>query len=221
VVKGSLKSPSPVLKNFPAFLFIGLSFSAVGEFLTCFFIKLDTGAFFGAMMLYSVMLVLAFLAHVQVDHVIRSRAAADLVYFFLVGSAGLMSEWALGNSPWMNPRACQFSMFLYHVTTYFMPRLFLDRREWVTVIKKAILWYFIPYFTGVLVIALMLPQSSRLFWLIILTFYMGYNFLSVFYLWYCAGNFRESWKKTGAEGLCASPCHGEKSMVKQEDEPWK
>jgi len=182
------------MKTFIKFFFIGLAFSAVGEFLTCFFIKLHVGSFFGAMILYSILLVFAFLANKLVDRVIKHKAVADIVYFMLVGFMGLMSEWAIGNTPWGSPQASQFTMFMFHVTTYFMPRLFLDQREWVTRIKKAILKYFIPYFTVVLVIAIYLPQAYRLFWLIILTFYIGFNLLLIFYIWYFVRNFKEQKK---------------------------
>jgi len=179
------------MSRFVKFLLTGLAFAAPGEFLTCFFIKLSADAFAGALILYSLILVFAYLLDRLIDGAFRSKTAADLVYFLVVGAVGLMSEWAIGNTPWGNPRASQFSMFMYHVTTYFMPRLFLDPRGWVAGIRKAILWYSIPCFTAVLVTALLLPQPFRLFWLVILTFYMGYNLLLIFYLWYFAAGLRE------------------------------
>jgi len=179
------------MKNrFIKFILIGLLFASVGEFATSYFAKQDVLAYFLASFMYGVILVFAYFGDKFIDKVIKKKAVADIVYFLIFGFIGLMTEWAIGNTPWGNPQASQFSMFMFHVTTYFAPRFFLDKREWVGKIQRAFLKYFIPYFVVSYIVFFLLPQAYLLFWVVVLCFLIGYNVLIVFYLWYFIKNFR-------------------------------
>ncbi|MFH1425196.1 MAG: hypothetical protein ABIG28_00500 [archaeon] len=179
--------------NFFKYILIGLLFASVGEGLIWFFVG-DVRGYVFATFMYACILVVAFFFGKLIDKLIKKKAVTDIVYFLLFGFIGLMTEWAIGNSPWSNPNAGQFSMFVFHATTYFMPRLFLDKRKWVGKIKKWILRYFVIYFIlvflGLFFFVRSLPPDQIVGWLAFLSFIVGYNVLVIFYLWYFIKNFR-------------------------------
>jgi hypothetical protein len=144
-----------------------------------------------------------------VDRLFVREPARELAHFFLFGFVGLMIEWFLMRlSPWSNPDAnpilmlvFQLGMFSFWATVAFAPRLFANPEELSQQTRKWIVRFYVPYFVGVYVVGLSVPERMR-FGTIIALIIFGYLFLNVFYARYFRESFSQTQRTSGDDQSC-------------------
>ena len=108
---------------------------------------------------------------------------ADIIIYIVYGFFGLFFiEWFLiGNSPLQNPDANQFIMFSYWGGAVLTARIFTDEKT--RKLKKAILWFFIPYSIISIIGGNLIPLNERLGPIVLMAI-IGYGLMNIFYILY-------------------------------------
>ncbi len=180
------------MKKFLTFLAVGSFFATVEEFLTVVVLRQDVKSYvFTLLVLFPVFLTLVWFSSRAIGWVARREPARELIHYFVYGFAGLLIEWFLiGLSPWSNPEAnpllmlvFQLGMFSFRATVGFAPRLFTNPGELSRRTRRAVLWFYVPYFVCAYAIAFAVPGAAR-FPTIIGLILFGYLSLNVFYARY-------------------------------------
>src|SRR6185437_9847583 len=116
------------------------------------------------------------------------RLAAALACYLLAGATGLAFEWfAVGNSPWGNPAACQPGMFCFWATVLFLPRIFTDARPGLARLRAMFLGCFALYVVILLAIGALVPGTVGVRGAVVgILFALGYIPLNLFALRYFA-----------------------------------
>jgi hypothetical protein len=177
------------MKKYLAFVVVGTFFSTVEEFLTVVVLRGELASYiFTLLVLFPLFLTLVYFSSKLIDRCFRHEQQRELGHYLAFGCLGLAFEWfVIGLSPWSNPAAhplfmllFQVGMFSFWATVAFAPRLFLAAHDAAHDVRRAVLWFYIPYFCGVYIVGLAAPQQLR-FGTIIPLILFGYLFLNVFY----------------------------------------
>jgi hypothetical protein len=170
------------LKHFLLTLVLGSLFATLGEFLFCVLVRQSVPDYLFTLAAYPVILALAYGPLRWIERHLPGPLAADVSVYAFVGLAGLAIEWfIIGNSPWANPDASDLGMFAYWATVLAMPRLLLDRRDYLRPVRRAAAVAFAAFGAGALWIGLLTPQALRLFvlvWVVVI----GYAGMNLFFL---------------------------------------
>ena len=176
-------------KNMLKFVLVGYLFAQVIEFQFNVLVTHNYGNWLFALLYYPVYLVVAFFSHRLISKFIRKEWIADVVYLVTWGAIGLFGmEWVIiGNTPWQNPDANQIGMLSFWIALSFMPRIFSNPQPQFDKLKKKIVRYFTAYSILTTAIGLLLPQSLRLFVLVVCEI-VGYTFMNIYYWQYINKN---------------------------------
>ncbi len=141
----------------------------VPEFTNLVIINQIPGGFRGAMVVYCVLLAIGYGIQKLIDRLIRDERVRNVVCIILFGILGLALEWfVIGNSPWQNPDAIQWGMFVYWAGLFMVPRILTDGREVVRSLRRTIQITYVIYSAVHLALALILPVAVLPFWIPIL-----------------------------------------------------
>ena len=172
------------MKRYFTFMFVGMVFALVGEFMFKFFAQPSMEVFWGMTVVYLVILTFVYFSGKLMDMIFKRKLLAEVNCYVLYGLMGLAIEWFLiGNSPWGNPDADQLGMFSFWATVCFGPRIFLNDRKGVAGVKRGIKMFFFIYAVISTVMGIVLPQPYRLYWIVIF-FIVAYDLMNIFYFRY-------------------------------------
>ena len=170
------------MKHFLLTLVLGSLLATLGEFLFCVLVRQSFPDYLFTLAAYPVILALAYGPMRWIERRMPTPQSADLAVYTFAGLAGLAIEWfIIGNSPWANPDANDLGMFAYWATVLAMPRLLLDRRDYLRPVRRAAAVAFAAFSAAALTIGLLTPQALRLFvlvWLVVI----GYAGMNLFFL---------------------------------------
>ena len=171
------------------FVLVGYLFAQVIEFQFNVLVTHNFGSWIFTLLYYPAYLAIAFLSHRLINKLIGKEWVADTVYLVIWGAIGLFGmEWLIiGNTPWQIPDANQVGMLSFWIALSFMPRIFSNPRPQFDKLKKKIVRYFATYSILTTVIGLLLPQSLRLFILVVCEI-IGYTYMSIYYWQYINKN---------------------------------
>lgn len=170
--------------RFLRFIAYGLAFVLVPEFTNLIVINQIPAVFWGALVVYAVMLGLGYGVQLGIDRVLREPLAANLTCIVFFGIMGLCFEWVLvGNSPVQNPDALQWGMFVYWVGFFMIPRILVDGHSSVRPLAQRIIWMYLIYSIVHMLITLMVPVPLLSFYVPLL-WTVVYTAFGVFYWQY-------------------------------------
>lgn len=156
----------------------------VPEFTNLVVIHRDLPGYLGALGAYAVLLIMGYGVLVLIDRSLPGPLWSNVVAILVFGFAGLAVEWFLiGNSPWGNPDAIQWGMFVYWVGLFMIPRIMVDVREGLQDLQRRIRRVYGLYVALHLVLALVLPVRVLLF-VIPLLWTVAYTLFGFFYMGY-------------------------------------
>jgi membrane protein DedA with SNARE-associated domain len=182
------------MKKFAAYLFVGLLFFAVMEYMFSVIIRGDHSNFLGSISFNAIYLTFVYFSSKAIDSIFEQWKIEDIIVYLVYGLIGLTIEWFLiGNSPWNNPDANQFTMFSYWAGAVIMARVFTSNDNGLWKLKRAILLFFIPYSVISIAVGHLLPTHELRLSIMILLAILGYDFMNLFYFWY----FCKKFKRTG------------------------
>ncbi|MCX7860333.1 MAG: hypothetical protein N2385_09590 [Chloroflexus sp.] len=162
------------------FIGYGIAFTLAPEITNLIIINRMPDAFVGAMAVYCLLLAGGYAAQQQLDRLIRNSLWSTLIAMLLAGSFGLAFEWfVIGNSPWQNPDAIQWGMFVYWLGLFTIPRILTDPRPAVHNLAQTIKLVYLIYSAFHLAIALALPNAILpfvipLLWVVVYTAFGGF-----------------------------------------------
>jgi len=166
------------------FVGYGLIFVLVPEFTNLVVIHRDPAGYLGALAAYAVLLLAGYGVQRLVDRVLPGPVLTNGIVFLISGVSGLALEWfAIGNSPWENPDAIQWGMFVYWVGLFMLPRLLVDDRPGLEHLQRDVKIGYLIYMAIHLLLALTLPVQLLPF-LIPLLWTIVYTLCGVFYVRY-------------------------------------
>jgi hypothetical protein len=180
------------LKRFGSFIAIGSFFATVEEFLTVVVLRHDLASYvFTLLVLFPIFLTFVWWSSRAIGRFVRREATQELAHFFVYGIVGLLIEWfVIGLAPWRDPNAnpllmlvFQLGMFSFWATVAFVPRLFMNTGALSRNTRKAILKFYVPYFTIVYAISFLAPKPVKFVTVVALILF-GYLSLNLFYLKY-------------------------------------
>jgi len=162
------------------FIAYGIAFALVPEFTNLVIINKMPSGFAGAMVVYCILLSSGYGVQKLIDRRFRGAVFPNVLCIIFFGLFGLSFEWVVvGNSPWKNPDAIQWGMFVYWAGLYMIPRMLVDDREAVKSLAQRIKRIYIIYSAVHLLIALTLPTHVLIFvvpviWTIMYTCFGGF-----------------------------------------------
>lgn len=172
------------MKNYIRFLAFGYVFALGVEVQYRLFGRFNPQALTAAVLLYPIILSLAWLGGWLIDRRIRRQLTADIICYFACGVTGLAVEWLLlGNSPAANPNAFQIGMFCMWTTFCFGPRLLVRDDDSTRSLRRRIWMLFGGYFALSTAFGLLIPAPQVRFVLIILTSVATYLAMNGLLLW--------------------------------------
>lgn len=122
---------------------LGLMFILPGEFLNQVLVHGSIRNLASTSVIYIVLLAFGYLALLFSSNSIKPKGLELTVYALAAGFLGLMGEWFLfGNAPWINPQAVQVSMFVWWMSVFMVPRLFLESKKQYGIIKMVVFAYY-------------------------------------------------------------------------------
>lgn len=141
--------------------------------------------FFMAIAFYWVLLVLGFLLARLLKRVIKNPLLFFFIYAIITGSFGLfVVEWSfVGNSPWQNPSAIQFGMFVYWVGLFMFSLMLSKEDQKFRPLQKSLLKFYIIYSVIHLVISLLFSPDILLY-IIPPLWTLVYTLFVIYYRWY-------------------------------------
>jgi len=162
---------------FIKFILVGLLFSFLGEFVLKILWNNDPGAFLRTILIYTLLLAALYFINKILDYNISNKFRLNLIYYLISGLLGLVViEWIILGTI-SNPIPIQVGMFAFWTVTFMMPRLFTSDSPNLDKIKKSALKFYLWYTTGTILVGLLLPSESKVFFL---AWFMtiGYIFLN-------------------------------------------
>lgn len=172
------------MRQFLAFVAIGVFVAGVGEFLFGVLIRDDVRGFLASLVIYAALLSGAWFVGRWMGRRIRSRFRLEFVYYLAFAGLGLMIEWfVIGNSPWRNPSANQPGMFFFWGSVFTLPRILLSEGHELRRLRRWLTVTLVIHATGSLVVGFVTPPAYRmsvLVWLVIL----AYAGLQAFIIWH-------------------------------------
>src|SRR5262249_43529735 len=142
------------------YLGLGLLFAESAEFVEQLEVFHSRARYIGTFPVYSILITLFFGLGGLLRRTLGDRLAAALTDYLLAGMVGLAFEWfAVGNSPWGNPAACQTGMFCFWSMVLFMPRIFTDPRPGFGGLRAWLLSCFALYVAILLAVAALVPGT--------------------------------------------------------------
>jgi hypothetical protein len=182
------------VKKLGVFIAIGSVFATVEEFLTVVILKRDLMAYLlTIVVVFPVFLTFVFYSSRWLDRMFQKEANRELAHLIVYGLVGLMFEWfCMGLAPWNSKGGTgasvlmllfQIGMFCFWSSVAFAPRLFLGAHALNQIVKRRILWFYIPYFTLTYAVGLSVPAELRFVTIIVLII-IGYIVLNLFFVSY-------------------------------------
>ena len=152
--------------RFLLFIIYGLIFVQAPEITNLIIINKLPGVFLGGMIVYTILLGFGYAIQKVIDKLFRGVVFSNIFCIIFFGLAGLAFEWfVIGNSPWKNPDAIQWGMFVYWVGLFMIPRILIDRHEAVKGLAKKIKIFYLAYSAIHIILALTLPAKTLPFWI--------------------------------------------------------
>lgn len=141
------------------YVLFGLLFMVVGEFLVNVIFKETLTGFFGTLILYAVMLTLAYPVTRLGKKLFKMSGYFLTSMIILFGSLGLfVMEWVIiGNSPWGNPDASQIAMFIWWAGVFVFPLLWDEALPVLQLLRRRSLQYHAVYMGTLAVMMLLIP----------------------------------------------------------------
>jgi len=176
------------LGAYALYLGVGLLFAESAEFAEQIEVFHSLDRYLGTFPVYILLISLFFGLGGLFRRALGDRLAAALVCYTLAGMVGLAFEWfAVGNSPWGNPAACQPGMFCFWAMVLYMPRMFTDSRPRLGRLRVWLLGCFALYVAILLAIGAFVPGPVEVRGAVVgLLFALGYIPLNLFALRYFA-----------------------------------
>ena len=173
------------MKNLLKYVAAGLFYAFVPEITNIIIInKMPITSFIYALMFYTVCLVGWFLGAKLLKRLVRSQAWFAITYILVTGAFGLAIEWFMvGNSPWQNPSAIQYGMFVYWVGLFMFSLMLSEENQKFLPLKKNLLKSYIIYSVIHLIISLSFSPGVLIF-IIPLLWTLAYTLLAIYYPWY-------------------------------------
>lgn len=167
------------------FILAGVITAALGEFVYSVMLRGDWQNLLGSIFFNSLYLLGVYIFRQVLLRLVHRPLAANLLYYFFLGGAGLMVEWfMIGNSPWGNPQASQLGMFAYWTAMVMAPLLFTRQVVKTSHIRRAYLIYFVIFAAVLLGVGYAIPPGEWRYaagvWLVI----FGYAGMAVFWVRY-------------------------------------
>ncbi len=162
------------------FIFYGLIFVQAPEITNLIIINKLPFIFVGSMIVYTILLGVGYVIQKIVDKLLKGFLYPNIFCIIFFGLAGLAFEWfVIGNSPWKNPDAIQWGMFVYWVGLFMIPRILVDKHEAVKGFAGKIKVFYLAYSIIHLFIALTLPAKILpfvipLIWTFVYTGFAGF-----------------------------------------------
>ena len=188
-MKKYLAVPMRKSKELLIFVLCGIAYSLVPEFTNNVIINHTWLGYFRTLfILVPIFMAFGYLIHLLIKKALKNHFIGNILYFLFFGFFGLAIEWFLiGNSPWANPNAIQFAMFLYWSGLYFMPLIMLNQNPYFNKLKSNLLKFYAVYSLLLLIFSLvasprvvtyLTPLIWALVYLIINIFYIPYIYKS-------------------------------------------
>ena len=166
------------------FIGYGIVFALVPEFTNLVIINNTPAGFVGALAVYCVLLLLGYGVQKLIDRLFHGAVLRNVLCIVFFGLFGLSFEWiVIGNSPWKNPNAIQWGMFVYWVGLYMIPRILVDDREVVRGLARWITLIYLVYSAVHLLLSLTMP-THVLIVLVPVMWTIVYSGFGAFYLKY-------------------------------------
>ena len=167
------------------FILTGVVTAALGEFVYSVMLRGDWGNLLGSFVFNSLYLLGVYIFRQVLLRLVHHPLTVNLLYYFLLGGAGLMVEWfQIGNSPWGNPDASQVGMFAYWTAMVMAPLLFTRQAVDPARIRRAYSLYFAVFAAVALGVGYAIPPGGWRYaagvWLVV----FGYFGMTVFWVQY-------------------------------------
>ena len=165
------------MKKFLTFVAIGSLVALVVEFQFNLLATHNPGNFIFTLFFYPLYLSVVYQVSSWLDSN-RAGFMSDLLYYLFFGLLGLAFEWfVIGNSPWGNPEASNIGMWAFWVAVALVPRIMTRQAAEFKAVKKGLVYYLGTYSVASTIMALMLPEGFRLFWIVVIHMvaYIGFH----------------------------------------------
>jgi len=173
------------MKKIFSFIIFGLIYVSVPEFTNLIVINKLYIVFPIALIIYSLFLISGFFIIKLINKLIKNRILNNIIIILLFGFLGLLFEWnVIGND--LDSNAIQFGMFVYWVGLFMIPKILIDEKNNVSIIKDKLKKNFYLYLKIHLIITFILlfiaPTLLKIFIPILWT--IVYSLFFIFYYKY-------------------------------------